>query len=119
MGHQINVPYKNFELSSLSCFTAATDTVQKFPPPPAPGFENLFVYIRTRDSDWLRAGWPTGRRLSPGKGKNFLFSTSFRPVLGPTQPHIQWVPGVLLQRVKRQEREADHSPPTSAEVKNM
>jgi hypothetical protein len=29
---------------------------------------------------------------SPGKVKNFLISTSSRPVLRPTQPPIQWVP---------------------------
>jgi hypothetical protein len=33
--------------------------------------------------------------------------------LGPIQPPIQWVLGV-----KRPGREADHSPPSSAEVKN-
>jgi hypothetical protein len=27
--------------------------------------------------------------------KNFLFSTSCRLALGPTQPPIQWVPGAL------------------------
>jgi hypothetical protein len=47
----------------------------------------------------------------------FLFSTSSRPVPGPTQPHIQWVPGALSPGVKRPEREADNSPPSSAEVK--
>jgi hypothetical protein len=30
---------------------------------------------------------------------------------------IQWVPGVLSLGVKRPGREADHSPPSSAEVK--
>jgi hypothetical protein len=35
----------------------------------------------------------------------------------PTQPPIQWVPGALSLGVKRPEREADHSPPSSAEVK--
>jgi hypothetical protein len=36
---------------------------------------------------------------------------SSRPALGTTQPPSQWVPGALSP-----EREADHSPPTSAEV---
>jgi hypothetical protein len=46
-----------------------------------------------------------------------IFSTASRPTLGLTQPPIQWVPGALLLRVKRQVREADHSPPSSVEVK--
>jgi hypothetical protein len=37
--------------------------------------------------------------------------------LGPTQPPIQWVPGALSLGVKRPGREAGHSPPSSAEVK--
>jgi hypothetical protein len=35
----------------------------------------------------------------------------------PTQLPIQWVLGVLSLGVKRPEREADHSPPSIAEVK--
>jgi hypothetical protein len=54
-----------------------------------------------------------GGSSSPGRVKNFHFSISSRPALGSTQPPIKWVP------VKRQGREADHSPPTSAEVKKM
>jgi hypothetical protein len=50
--------------------------------------------------------------------KNFLFSTSSRPALGPTQPPIQRVPGSLSPGVKRPECEVDHSP-TSAEAKKM
>jgi hypothetical protein len=45
----------------------------------------------------------------------FLFSTSSRPVLGTTQPPIQLVQGALSPGVERPGREADHSPPTSAE----
>jgi hypothetical protein len=48
---------------------------------------------RGRDGDRLRAGRPRGRSSSPGKVKNFLFSTLPRPALGSTQPPIQWVPG--------------------------
>jgi hypothetical protein len=55
-----------------------------------------------------------GRSSSPDGAKNFHFSVSSRPALGSTQPPIEWVPGV-----KRQGREADCSPPTSAEVKKM
>jgi hypothetical protein len=38
-----------------------------------------------------------------------------RPALGPTQPFMQWVPG-LLPEVKRQGRGGDHPSPPSAEV---
>jgi hypothetical protein len=44
---------------------------------------------------------------------------SSRPALGSTPPPIQGVPGDLSPTVKRPEREADHSPPASAEVKKM
>jgi hypothetical protein len=71
---------------------------------------------------WAVVGIATGYGLydrgigvpSPGRVKNFLFSVSSRPALGSTQHPIQWVP-----RVKRPRREADHSPPTSAEVKKI
>jgi hypothetical protein len=47
----------------------------------------------------------------------FLFATASRTSVGPTQPPIQWVLGALSLVVKRPGREADHSPPSSAEVK--
>jgi hypothetical protein len=47
----------------------------------------------------------------------FLFTAASRTVLVPTQPPIQWVLGTLSLGVKRPGREADHSPPSSAEVK--
>jgi hypothetical protein len=53
------------------------------------------------------------RSSSPGRCEIFLFSMSTRPVLGPIQPPIQWVSGVKLGR------EADYSPPSNSEVKNM
>jgi hypothetical protein len=64
----------------------------------------------------LRAGW-WGFESRQGLGI-FLFTTASRQALGPTQPPIQWVPGALSLGVKRPGREADHSPPSSAEVKN-
>jgi hypothetical protein len=47
----------------------------------------------------------------------FLFTTASRPVLGPTQPPILRVPKALPLRVKRSGRDADYSPPSTAEVK--
>jgi hypothetical protein len=50
---------------------------------------------------------------------------SYRITRGRTVPYfqwkppIQWVPGALSPVVKRPGREVDHSPPTSAEVKQM
>jgi len=41
-----------------------------------------------------------------------------RPALRPTQPAIQRVPASLSLGVKRPDRENDHSPPSSAEVKD-
>jgi hypothetical protein len=46
-----------------------------------------------------------------------MFSVACRPALGPNQPPNQWVLGALSPGVKRPGHEADHSPPTSAEVK--
>jgi hypothetical protein len=45
----------------------------------------------------------------------FLFTTVSRTALGYTQPHIQ---GALSLGVKRPGSETDHSPPSSAEIKN-
>jgi hypothetical protein len=47
----------------------------------------------------------------------FFFFTVSRPALGPTQPPIQWITEAVSLGVKRPGREADHSPPSSAEVK--
>jgi hypothetical protein len=48
----------------------------------------------------------------------FLFTTASRTALRSTQPPIQWVLGALSLEIKWPGREADHSPPSSAEVKN-
>jgi hypothetical protein len=49
---------------------------------------------------------------------NLIYDHMSRPVLGPTQLPIQWVPGALSLGIKRPEREVDNSPPSRAEVKN-
>jgi hypothetical protein len=60
------------------------------------------------------------RRFDSRQKQNiFLYSTAPTAVPGLTQPPIQWVSGIIFLQVKRLGREADHSPPTSAEVKKM
>jgi hypothetical protein len=49
----------------------------------------------------------------------FSLASVSRPVLGSTQPPVQWVPGGPFPGGKaRLGRDADHSPPSSAEVVN-
>jgi hypothetical protein len=47
-----------------------------------------------------------------------MFTTAFILALGYTQPPIRWVLGVLSHEQKRPGREARHSPPSGAEIKN-
>jgi hypothetical protein len=51
--------------------------------------------------------------------RGFLYFTAYIPAPSPTQPPMQWVciRGFLLG-VNRTRREGDHSPPSTAEVKN-
>jgi hypothetical protein len=51
--------------------------------------------------------------------ENFSLHHRVQNGSGTTQPPIQFVPGALSLGVKRPKREADHSPPYSAEVKNV
>jgi hypothetical protein len=47
----------------------------------------------------------------------FFLTTASKTALGPTQPPIKWVPRALSLGVKLPGREADHSSPSSAELK--
>jgi hypothetical protein len=59
------------------------------------------------------------RISSPGGVKNLLLSQIVQTGSGFHQTSYPMVPGALSPGVKRPGREADHSPPTSAEVKKM
>jgi hypothetical protein len=66
----------------------------------------------------LRAGLPD---LNSRQEKcfSFLFAAASRPALGLTQSSIQWAPWSLFPGIKRPGRGADHSPPSSGEVRNV
>jgi hypothetical protein len=70
----------------------------------------LVIFSFYGDDRGSRVRFPAGAGI-------FLFTTASRTALGPTQPPIQWVLATLSLEVKRPGREADHSPPSSAEVK--
>jgi hypothetical protein len=95
------------------------------------GYKVIVLKIKLCQSKYIRAmiaqsvqRWATGRTTgvlgfdSRWRLGIFLFTTASRTDLGPTQPPIQWVPWALSLGVKRPKHEADHSPPSSAEVKN-
>jgi hypothetical protein len=76
--------------------------------------------LMSRDSSvGIATGWIIGWSEFDSRQELgiFLLTTASRPALGLTQPPIQRVPGVLALEVKRPAREADHSPPSSDEVK--
>jgi hypothetical protein len=75
------------------------------------------LLIRSRNSSVVQrwaTGWMIGGFYSRQGLGTFFFTTASRPVLGPTQPPIQWVPGALFLGVKRPGCETDHSPLSSA-----
>jgi len=55
---------------------------------------------------------------SRGNDRIFLFAIASRPTLEPTHPPIQWVSGAIIPGIKQPVHEADHSPPSSAELKS-
>jgi hypothetical protein len=70
----------------------------------------------TRLQELYSALWCSNGEAHLGCGQGlgiFLLATASRPALGLTQPSVKLVPGV-----ERPRREADHSRPSSAEVKN-
>jgi hypothetical protein len=61
--------------------------------------------------------WMAGVDFQQGK-EVFVYFTASSLALGSTQSPIQWLPGALSLEVKQPGREAAHSPPSTAEVKN-
>jgi hypothetical protein len=76
--------------------------------------DNMYMLIMGYglDDQGSRVRFPVGAGI-------FLYTTTSRTALGPTQPPIQWVPGALSLGIKQLGHEADHSPPSSAQVKNV
>jgi hypothetical protein len=70
-------------------------------------------------AQWYSAGLRTGwsRFRVPAGAGNFSLHHRVQSGSGPTQPSIQWVQGTVSLEVKRPGCEADHSPQSSAEVK--
>jgi hypothetical protein len=69
----------------------------------------------------LTTGWTTGRSgFDSRRGQRiFPLASVSRPALGPTQPPVQMGTGGPFPGGKaRPGRDADHSPPSSAEVVN-
>jgi hypothetical protein len=64
------------------------------------GLDDRAIWVRSRQ----------GQRIFP-------IASLSRPALGPTQPPVQWVPGVLSPRVKRGRGVTlTTHPPSSAEI---
>jgi hypothetical protein len=70
----------------------------------------IYVVKDSQYSVWLQTGRPG---FDPDWGKGF-----FLQLLCPTQSPVQWVPGFSPGGKVRPGRDADHSPSSSAEVKN-
>ena len=51
------------------------------------------------------------------RATKFIFLAKVRHALGPTQPPVEWAPGVPSPELKRPVRLGDHLIPSSAEFK--
>jgi hypothetical protein len=82
----------------------------------------IYLWKKSHDSsvgivlDYRLDSQCSGVQLPAGLGI-FLFTIMSRMALGLTQPPVQWVPGALSLGVKWLGCEADHSPPSSAKVR--
>jgi hypothetical protein len=79
-------------------------------------FKNINNEI-AQSVQWWTMGW-TARVSIPGSARFLTTPQSLYRLWGSLQSHIQWVAGALSLGIKRQGREADRTPPSSAEIKN-
>jgi hypothetical protein len=84
---------------------------------------SLLAEMRNGELGWLSSTanrlWIRQSEFDSRKDWEFVFfAIVFRPSLGHAQTPFQLVPVVVSPGLKRLEREADHSPPSSSEVKN-
>jgi hypothetical protein len=87
----------------------------------------VFTAVITSNIIYIEAGiahsvqqLATGSMIeSPGRIKNFLFTTQSRPALEFTETPIQWIFGAPSPGIKRPWHELDHPPPANAEIKKM
>jgi hypothetical protein len=66
----------------------------------------------------VAATYGLGGRVLFSAWQDFLFFAASIPALRLNHPPIQWVPWAISPGLKKPGCEADHSPPSSAEVKN-
>jgi hypothetical protein len=79
---------------------------------------NNFKCCHSRYSNWLQAGLPRGRILSPSRVKSFLHFIQTSSGAHPAS-YPMGMGGFSPGGVKRQGPEADHSPPASAMDKKI
>jgi hypothetical protein len=82
--------------------------------------DQIVMYISSQSVQRWATGWTIGvLGFDSRRGLGiFPFITASKTALGPTQPPDQWKTGALSLGVKLPGREADHSPPSCAEVKD-
>jgi hypothetical protein len=98
---------KNRLLYDVTTSTVSADV--KTIPYPDVITSDILTLIKVMDDRGSRVRFPS-------EAGNFSIHHRVQNGLGPTQLAIQLVPGALSLGVKRPGREADHSPPSSAEV---
>jgi hypothetical protein len=75
------------------------------------GSEKNGVFLQQLINDWLSNMKPWQRK------KIFSLASTFRPALEPVQPPVKLVPSPFPGGEAQLGHDADHSPPSNAEVK--